>query len=66
MANSMYPRSRLQALALCLCLLAACAAALPQDVSAASLVEKMSLEQLDDELQVRDFHSSNFVVFLQI
>ncbi|KAK3182372.1 hypothetical protein K4F52_006375 [Lecanicillium sp. MT-2017a] len=51
MANSMYPRSRLQVLALCLCLLAACAAALPQDVSAASLVEKMSLEQLDDELQ---------------
>lgn len=45
---------RLRIWALCLAVLAVCVYAAPQSVTAADAAESLSLEQLDEELQVRD------------
>lgn len=53
----MAPKLPVKALAVCLAVLAVCAAAAPQNVTTAALVDNLSLEELDAELQVR--HKTN-------
>lgn len=48
----MIPTRQFLVLAACLCLLFACVAAAPQSVTTPELLESMSLEELEEQLQV--------------